>query len=79
MAKVKVEMTLDVPFEGTQAEVEQLMFDTVINYVNTRHLMDAIRYLSKDHEKLYEHHALWGDIATKMVDSGQYKITVVEE
>lgn len=69
---VRVTMDIEVPgIEGwSDDEVNQLIFDTVTNYMSCQHQMDAIKWLAQtkgkpisSHEhRIFKYHETWAKI-----------------
>lgn len=74
--KIKLEIELDLPeeyVEYSDAELGQVIFDYYTNYVTTRHLADAVRWMGMGHSRNYHivaHHEQWANIA----DSAKVKV-----
>lgn len=65
--KIKLEIELEVPDvceEMPNDELDQLLFDTYINYVTISHHRDALRFMSENVSDLANYHATWGDICS---------------
>lgn len=70
--KIRLTVELDIPDDArdySEAELQQLIFDTYIHYVVQRHARDAVKWcamakVGSDNEDptgkaLFEHHHLW--------------------
>lgn len=76
--QVELNIKLDLPDncqDMSQAELEQLLFDTYVNFVTTRHCIDAVKWCAKAKvgteqedvvaKKIFEHHELWADLSSQ--------------
>jgi hypothetical protein len=76
--QVELNIKLDLPENCqnmSQAELEQLVFDTYVNFVTKRHSIDAMQWCAKakvgtENEdviarRIFEHHELWADLSAQ--------------